>query len=308
MGYVVLAASILMQVCLGSVYAWTLFAKALAKEHGLAQAQTQLIFGVTIAVFTISMIFAGRVQSRYGPAPVAFTGGLLFGGGYLLASYSGGGFLLLLLGIGVIGGAGIGFGYVCPLATCVQWFPQRKGFVSGLAVAGFGGGAVLLSSVASIFFAQGWTVLEVFRWVGLCYGGVILVAALLLRNPPGAADATAVPEAGEPQLQVLRDRAFWRLASGMLCGTFTGLMVVGNLEQIGEASRVPPLFAVAAISSFAIGNALGRITWGVLADKFGAHTIPASLLILAGVAALLVPAFPAGWPFVLLAGSTWRRP
>lgn len=298
-GYVVLAASIVIQVCLGSVYAWSVFVPSLTDSYGLTQAQSQIIFGTTIAVFTLSMVFAGKLQSRLGPTPVAFTGGVLFGAGYLFSSFSDGTFIPLLLGIGVVAGAGIGFGYVCPIATCIQWFPEKKGLVGGIAVAGFGGGAVLLSALAGRLLAQGDTVLEVFRFVGIWYGAAIMVSSLLLSTPHGkvskASGANPIPG------RVFSDGRFWRLVAGIWAGTFGGLLVIGNLQPIGLASNVSSAMAAAAVGSFAVGNSLGRLGWGVLADRIGERAIPASLLSLGVTIALLALPFPISWLFVVVA-------
>jgi len=297
-GYVVVVASVVMQICLGSVYAWSAFVPSLTASYGLSQAQSQVIFGCTIAMFTLSMVFAGRLQGRYGPRPVALAGGVLFGTGYLIASYSGGEFMLLLLGVGGIAGAGIGFGYVCPLATCVRWFPHKKGLVSGIAVAGFGGGAILLSAIATRLFAENKSVLEIFRIVGLYYGTAIIGASLLLANP-----RHTIPQPSEQPVispRISSDRRFWRLVVGIWAGTFGGLLVIGNLQPIGLNANVPHVFAATAIGSFAIGNSLGRLGWGALSDRFGDRTIPASLLFLGVAISLLLLPSPIPWLFVVV--------
>src|SRR5205085_6066376 len=101
-----------------------------------------------VMIFSLVMIFAGRWQDRVGPRTVALAGGWVLAAGYLLAARCGPSFLAVLLSIGVIGGAGIGLGYVCPIAACVKWFPDLKGLITGLAVAGFGGGAYLFIKLA----------------------------------------------------------------------------------------------------------------------------------------------------------------
>jgi MFS transporter, OFA family, oxalate/formate antiporter len=301
-GSIVLAASVVIQVALGSVYAWSVFVPSLTGSYGLTQTQSQIVFGSTIAVFTLSMVLAGRLLKRLGPAPVAFTGGVLFGSGYLMASFSGGSFVPLLLGIGVVAGAGTGFGYVCPIATCIQWFPNRKGMVSGLAVAGFGGGAVLLSALASRLFAEGRSALEVFRFVGIGYGLAIVCASLLLSTPGKRGERAS----GKHELacNVFSDRRFWRLVVGMWAGTFGGLLVIGNLQPIGLAAAVPSALAAAGVASFAVGNSLGRLVWGVLSDRFGDRVIPASLVFLGLAVAMLLLPFPAAWLFVVVAFLT----
>jgi len=120
-----------------------------AKHHyGVSGKQAQAVFSTGILVFAIVMIFAGRWQDRVGPRLVALTGGLVLAAGYAIAGIAGPSFPAVLLSIGVIGGAGIGMGYVCPIAACVKWFPDLKGIITGLAVAGFGGGAFLFIKLA----------------------------------------------------------------------------------------------------------------------------------------------------------------
>ena len=298
--YLVLLASILIQTCLGGIYAWSVFAPALHGDYGLSMGATQLVFGVCIASFTLAMIFAGRWQERRGPRLVAAIGGVLFAAGYVIAAASRGNLFLLILGIGVVAGAGIGFGYVCPIATCIKWFPKQKGFVTGLAVAGFGGGAVLLSSLASSLFGRGLDALEIFRYVGLAYGAAIVLASLLLFVPARAAAETK-KAAGVAAGALFRDGRFWLLFGGMFAGTFAGLLTIGNLKPIGLAGGVAAGLATTAISSLAIGNACGRILWGVISDKIQGKAIPLSLGFLTLAVAALVPLSRFGWPFVATA-------
>lgn len=296
--YLILLASVLIQTCIGGLYAWSEFVPALKDGYGLSTAQTQVIFGALIAVFTVSMVFAGRLMRRSGPAPVAAIGGALFGGGYLLASYSGGSFWPLFAGISIVSGIGTGFCYVCPLAMCAKWFPRRKGLVTGVAMAGFGGGAVLLSGLGEAMFARGYDVLSVFRGVGVLYGAVIFLAALPLRFPPGI----EIPKTGHHTAELLRDGYFWGLCCGLFAGTFGGLLVIGNLKPLLLAQNVDHVTATAAISVFAAGNACGRIGWGWLADRLGALAIPLSLAFLALTLPLLL-LLPGSAPGAILASA-----
>lgn len=285
--YMVLSASVVIQVCIGGIYAWSSFVPALCGSYALSTAQTQAVFGVQIAVFTLSMVYSGRLLNRRDPKSVAGIGGLLFGLGYVGASLSGGVFPVLLLGIGVLAGAGTGFGYVCPLAVCVRWFPERKGLVTGVAVAGFGGGAILLSHLAEFLFARGEDVLTVFRYTGVSYGCLMAGAALLLRFPPAHEPMYARPVT----LSVLlKDRHFWALFVGMFSGTFAGLLAIGNLKPMALTSGVSPAMAAKAISAFAVGNAGGRLVWGWIVDRIGIRAIPFSLAVLAVAVGGLIPA------------------
>ncbi len=297
--YVVLIASVVIQICLGGTYAWSAFVPALSEKYGLSSAQTQTIFGVTIAVLTLSMVLSGRLQDRYGPRLVAMIGAALYACGYVLASFSHGAYPLLLLEVGFIVGAGIGFVYVCSLATCIKWFPERKGLITGVAVAGYGAGAIVLSYLATALFARGLDVLEIFRWIGLCYGVVVFLGALLLSVPATASPAQARVSVGLGE--VLGHRAFWGLAVGVFCGTCAGVIVIGNLKPMGLHAGVGLGVATTAISALAVGNALGRISWGLLYDRWGQAVIPLSLLFLAGADLALLGARGSGAGLLLAA-------
>src|SRR5262249_35816140 len=117
-------------------------------HYGFSGKQAQAVFSTGLMVFALVMIFAGRWQDRVGPRMVALSGGLVLAAGYAIAGLAGTSFPAVLLSIGVLEGAGIGLGYVCPIAACVKWFPDLRGMITGLAVAGFGGGAFLFIRLA----------------------------------------------------------------------------------------------------------------------------------------------------------------
>jgi OFA family oxalate/formate antiporter-like MFS transporter len=295
----VLPAAVLIQTCLGGVYAWSAFVPSLSTDYGLSAGQTQFVFGLAIASFTVAMVFAGRLLPQWGPRRVALLGALLFAGGHLISAAGGGRLLWLLGGFGLVGGASIGFGYVAALTTGIQWFPKHKGLVTGVAVAGFGAGAVLLSRLTTLWLGSGWTVLEILRVIGLAYGTAVGLGALLLFRPPNDRAGTRVNLVSAKHL--LKDPLFRALAGGMFCGTFAGLLVIGNLKPIGMAGGLSPDAAAAAISFFAVGNALGRLVWGWVSDRLGYSTIPLSLVFLSGAVVLLLPARLASMTFSVAA-------
>lgn len=295
--YMVLLASLVIQTCLGGIYAWSTFVGPLADGYGLSPAQSQLIFGATILVFTVTMIFAGRLQNRVGPRPVAAIGGILFGAGYFYAAASGGDFFHLFTGLSLLSGMGIGMGYVCPLATCVKWFPNHKGLVTGISVASFGSGAILLSTIAEGIVGRGVDVLTVFRWIAVFYGTLILAGALILDVP----EKTVAAVQQKSYSGVLRSRTFWMLFAGMFCGTFSGLLVIGNLKPIGLTIGIESLYATLAISAFAVGNALGRVAWGWGLDQAGKIVIPLSLGVLAVAVIALISVSGMNVGFILAA-------
>lgn len=292
MRYFALAGSLLIQISLGGIYAWSAFVPTLCNHYGLSAAQTQLIFGVSVGMFAGSMFLAGRILDLWGPRVTATLGGLLFAGGYLTASVSGGHYGWLFLGLAVLVGLGIGLAYVCPLSTCVRWFPRHKGLITGVAVGGFGGGAILQAAVVTMLLERGLTALEVFRWIGFTAGTAVLAGAWMLSTP--AATESDPCRVAPRLLELLRHRDFQIPALGVFTGTFAGLLVIGNLKPLGLSAGVSVASAAVAISTFSAGNAAGRVLWGWLADRLGIHVIPLSLLFLAAMVLSLVfiPEFP----------------
>ncbi len=300
--YLVLAASIAIQICLGGIYAWSEFVHPLNESYGLTATQTQLIFGFTIAIFTLSMIPAGKFLEKYGPRIVATIGGVMFALGYVIASFSGGSFWLLLLGIAVTSGIGIGFGYICPIATSIKWFPNNKGMITGLAVAGFGGGAIILSTIANKLLLEGVSVLTVFLLIGIIYGLIIIASASRLSVPRDMEEAgkRGLSRQDVQTVNIFRDKQFWSLSLAMFAGTFAGLMIIGSLKAIALDFGVEYESAVYSISAFAVGNSVGRITWGWLYDKIGRITLPSSLLLLAVAIICLILLGNMGWLFIIV--------
>ncbi len=274
--WVALMAGILIQTVLGGIYAWSTFAPFLERCYGLSKGQCGFIFGVTIASFTLAMTQAGHVMARKGPRFTVAIGALLFMTGYLLASISNGYFPVLLVSLGVVSGIGIGFGYACPLSVAMKWFPQRKGLVTGVSVAGFGGGAILLSSTAAHFLQQ-IDLLVFFRFYGISTGVILLISAFFLTEP-----TTTLRKSTQVKWKKeVISWPFFILATSLFAGTFSGLLVIGNLVPIVVANGLPQSQAVIAITIFSLGNVLGRVFWGHVFDKINYKCIPLSLICFA---------------------------
>ena len=143
----------LLQICFGTVYAWSFFQSLLVSQLGWTFLDTAWAFSIAIFSLGISAAWAGQALPRLGPRKLATAGSVMFAGGYVIAGLALhlGTLWLFYLGYGVIGGAGIGLGYVTPVATVAKWFPDRKGLATGIVVMGFGLGAFLLSKVLAPF-------------------------------------------------------------------------------------------------------------------------------------------------------------
>lgn len=298
--YVVMAAAVIMQVCLGGIYAWSAFVPSLRHQFGYSATETQIIFGTCVCVFSFTVMLPGRLHDRWGPRPLSVASGVLVALGYLGAWHWGGSLPMLWLSAGVVGGLGIAFGYVCPLATAVKWFPRSKGLVCGIAVAGYGGGAVMLSWIVEAMLARGVAVLDIFGIVAAIYGPVIVCMGLLMMVPKTAATAEKeTPIVAGPT--VMKDRRFWLLFAGMFCGTAPGLAVIGNLKPIALSLGNTAAVAALSVSVLAAGNAAGRVLWGMLYDRAGGRLAIVLMLAAMGAAAAGVMLAGQGAAFLAVA-------
>ena len=302
----VVVGAILIQLCLGAIYAWSAFTTKLT-EAGFTRPQTQFIFATGLLTFAVVMaLIAGRWQKKSGPRIVAIVGGLVLGAGYIIASFSGTNenpnFWGILIGVGLLGGAGIGLGYVCPIAALVKWFPDKKGLITGLAVAGFGFGALIWIKLTSGFkfgpldltpgwmglYGAGWGVLEVFRLYGILFAALVIAGALLMINPPDGwlpkgwhPDASKAAVTGGIELsesQMVRTPQFWTLFLNFTAGGTAGLMVIGIIAMFGidsltanniEETKAVVIAGTAMGLFYAFMNGFGRIAWGAISEKTG---------------------------------------
>lgn len=289
--WLVVFGAVLIQINLGAVYAWSLFNQPLMEKFGWSREDVVVTFSLTISVFAFVTIFAGRLQDQIGPRWVATIGGLLLGIGVMLASQATTLFQLYLF-YGVIGGIGIGMTYVCPLSTCVKWFPDKRGFISGVAVAGFGLGGLVYKPVIG-FLIEMTGVSSSFIYIGIIYMILVIVGAQLLKNPPLDKSLTnhSKGEGFEPSLQfaprqMLSTYPFYLLWLMFLFGSVSGLMVISFAVDIGvELANLSLEQAGNAVMVIALCNAGGRIILGNLSDRVGRKY---TLMISYGVTALVM--------------------
>ncbi|MFH1874823.1 MAG: OFA family MFS transporter [Pseudomonadota bacterium] len=306
--WLVVVGALLVQLCLGAIYAWGAFTKALqdpAGAYGFSATQTQAIFAAGLASFAVVMILAGRWQDKIGPRKVAIWGGLVLGLGYILAGLLGGtNFWTMFLFIGIIGGAGIGLGYVCPIAACVKWFPDLKGFVTGLAVAGFGAGAFIFVKLAGAWgnFITLYGINGTFTIFGIIFLVSVIIGALMLSNPPAgwkpagwvpaeAKATTPVAKAEDfTQGETIRTHQFWMLWLAFVFSAGAGLMVIGCLRNFGEMEGgLSASAAGSALGLLALFNGLGRIVWGSVSQKLGARKAIGIMTILQAIMLFMLP-------------------
>ena len=290
-------AAVLMQVLLGIIYAWSVFRGPLATLHGWSKAQTIAPYRYSLLAFAAGMIVAGLWQDRRGPRVVASVGGLLLAAGCALAGAIGQTLEGLILAYGVVAGVGVGFAYVTPIATCVKWFPDKRGFIVGLAVMGFGVGPLifgpLLESLIGKDPAQlGETIPRTFFILaGIFLVGVVGAAQFFRVPPPGYRPPGWTPKAATggnasfTTAQMLRQWQFYALWAIYFLGTSVGLTAIGEasplLQEMAKTTAI--MSAGVALGVMSIFNGLGRLAWGTFSDRFGRKP---ALLSMAAVSAL----------------------
>jgi MFS family permease len=313
--WLVVVGAILIQLALGAIYAWSVFTARLtdaAGAYAFSASETAWVFSSGLATFAIVMVLAGRVLPRVGPRILAVVGGLLLGGGYVLGGLFGQSFWVQLICIGFIGGAGIGLAYVVPISVCVKWFPDKKGLITGLAVAGFGFGATIwvklagswfggLLNTTNVFGLPG--VQSVFVIYGIALAALVLLGSLVMVNPPEnfqpAGWTPVTSENGDHEGAVefrardmLRTSQFYLLWSVFMFAGVAGLMVIYSIKLFGidalEHKGIADAGAITgtAMAWYAIFNGLGRIAWGSISDRLGRRSTIIVMSALQGVTML----------------------
>ena len=269
-------AGVLMQIALGAVYAWSVFRAPLVNQFGWSISEVTLTFTISIFMLGIAAFFGGLWLNRSGPRIVAITGGALYGLGVYLAGFSANRLWWLYLSFGFIGGIGLGFAYIVPVAVLVKWFPDRRGLITGIAVGGFGAGALITAPVATTLI-QKVGVLTTFSYLGVAYLIVTVVAGLLMRNPPPGwrlegwrptASQTSQRAGHDYTLgQALRTWQWYALWLLLFLNTFAGISVISQEAPIfQELVGVSAVVAASMVGLASIGNALGRVFWAWVSD------------------------------------------
>src|SRR2546427_300116 len=298
--WVVALMGTLLQLCLGTVYAWSFFQSLLVKSYRWSYTDTAWAFSLVIFTLGVSAAWAGVNLPKIGPRKLATTGGLLFSLSFLL----GGAALylksipLFYLGYSVIGGIGIGLGYVTPVSTVAKWFPDKKGLVTGVVVMGFGVGAFMMSKMLAPMLLSGTkgNLVPVFLSLGVFFAVVLIPVTSFLDNPPpGYAPGggqpilpptalTTTSQAALEDLDVsIKDYLlsgqfimmwivfFFNIASGIYIISFQSPLLQ-EIWVLADPSVEPATLANYGATLIAISslfNGVGRLLWGMISDRIG---------------------------------------
>ncbi len=323
--WLVVVGAVMIQLALGAIYAWSVFTPKL-KEANWSKVDTQIVFALGLAFFAIVMVFAGKKLASWGPQKLSLIGGVVLGLGYVLAGLFGGtDFTKLAIFIGVIGGSGIGFAYVVPIAVGMRWFPDKKGMITGLAVAGFGFGAMGWVKLAGAWghLIQNIGLSKTFLVYGIIFAAMVIIGALFMKFPPEGwkPEGYVEPEAGTAGAssgvnftsgEMLKTPQFYMIFLTFFFGASAGLMSIGLMKlypmEALQRSGLSLTEASAAAGTamavfFSLANGLGRIGWGTISDKLGRKK---SIMIMSATQGIVVIAFTfmAGTPALLFLGAT----
>lgn len=292
---------------LGVLYSWSIFVVPLQEKFGWSRADLTWPFSVSILVFAVVMVAAGKWQDKVGPRLVATVGGVLMGLGYILSGFVSS-LPALIFTFGVIAGAGVACGYVTPIAATVKWFPDKRGLATGIAVSGFGFGAFVFTPLArKLIVAVG--VMTAFKVLGVIFLIIVVALAQLLRDPPPGWK----PEGWEPPApsetktmatekdwtlgEAIKTWSFWSLWLAFLGNAGVGLMVISLIAPLAKTLGISQETAAFLIGFLSIFNGFGRILAGWLSDVIGRR---AAMLVFFSVTTLMCVVMA----FTNIAGTT----
>jgi len=277
--WLMVAAALVLQLCLGVLYAWSVFRAPLMKQFGWTVKEAGYPLMASFFFFAVGMIVAGRWQDKAGPRKVAIFGGVLLAAGCFLAGAIGQTVGGMVFAYGILGGLGVGFAYVTPIATCIKWFPDMRGTITGLAVFGFGAGTLVFGPlinklIASIGLSQTFFAVGAIMLVCVCGAGSFFKAPPAGYKPAGwnppAAAASTVTKADWTPNEIIGNGQFYVLWLIYLFGAAAGLMIIGQAVPIGiEVAKLDKTVAAAGLGTMALLNGLGRLVHGSISDKLG---------------------------------------
>jgi len=306
-------------LCLGSIYSWSVFVKPLTDYYTGVLGQTVtandilMPFSVFLAFFAIAMPFTGKYIERYGPRNITIIGGVLTGLGWLLASVSTSVPMLYVM-YGVIGGIGVGIAYGVPVAVSARWFPDRRGLAVGLTVLGFGFSAFFTANIAG-WLITAYGVMNTFRIFGIAFIILIILLALPLRFPAtGWVPKGWLPPALKPgeekpcefdRAKMLKSPSFYGLWTCYFIGCLAGLMAISIAKPVGTDVGIEAGLATMLVGFFAVFNGGGRPVFGALTDKPTPRNAAMVSFILIALASLLMWQIPIVPVYILAFAILW---
>ena len=289
---------LLMNLCLGAVYAFSVFKKPLQDLWSINATQSGLPFMIFLAVFALFMALAGGLVGKWGAKKAGLLGGILVGAGWILAGVAPN-ITWLTIFYGVIGGAGVGIIYGVPIAVSAKWFPDKKGLAVGLTVMGFGLSALIMAPLMRAMIAStSIGAMRTFAYLGIAFTTILILLSLPMRTPKegwkpagwsGGATKGAAKLIDLDRKAMVKTSTFYALWGTYTIGCLAGLMAIGISSPVGqEVARLTPSMAALSVSIFAIFNGVGRPIFGWLTDKLAPrNTAVLSFVLILAASAML---------------------
>ncbi|NHV99781.1 MAG: OFA family MFS transporter [Thaumarchaeota archaeon] len=307
-GWFLVATGFLVNLCLGAIYSFSVFRKPLEDLWKISATQSGLPFMVFLAVFAVMMAVAGSLIRKWGPRKTSLLGSILVAAGWIGAGFSPNIEVLTVL-YGVVGGAGVGIVYGCPIAVTAAWFPRRSGLAIGLTVMGFGLSSLLMAPVlTSLIKTVG--PLQAFLYSGSAFLVLLTVLSLPLRFPSkeyassatGSTQTFSTQSGGDLRMsQMVRTKSFYALWFSYMVGCMSGLMAVGIASPFGiEVARLDTTLTAFSISLFSVFNGVGRPVFGVVTDRLGPRRSALLSFTMVFASAIVLYLFGEGNPLVYL--------
>jgi OFA family oxalate/formate antiporter-like MFS transporter len=281
--WLIAVAGIVMQIALGAVYAWSVFRIPLTRAYGWSISQVTLTFELAILVLGFSAFAGGLWMKRAGPRRMALIGGLGYGLGVILAGQAHGHLGLLYLSFGVLGGFGLGLCYIVPVATLIKWFPDKRGMITGLAVAGFGAGALVTAPVAERLIPSV-GLPSTFAILGISYLIAVVGSAFFMKNPPegyqpkgwqpAPAQRAQSPARDMALGEALRTWQWYALWAMLFLNTMAGISIISQAAPMAqEIAKTSAATAAELVGLISIANAAGRFLWAWVSDFIGRRRV-----------------------------------
>lgn len=299
--WIIAAAAVVMQICLGAVYGWSVFVKPLVAQNHWALTQVSLNFTLAVAFLGLGTIVGGLWLDRIGPRKVAAVGGIIYGVGYILAGFAAqrGSLYGMYATYGALGGFGMGMGYITPVATLVKWFPERRGLMTGVAVAGYGAGALIFSPIAARLI-QTVGIPPTFWIFGVVYLILVVAAAQFYANPPegwrpaGWQPSSAVEKSATSVnftvSEAMSTWQFWLLWFMLFLNVSAGIMIISQASPIAQQlAGMTALAAAGMVGLISIFNGVGRVFWAWVSDMIGRANVFFLLYAIQAVIFFLLP-------------------
>ncbi|SDZ57126.1 MFS transporter, OFA family, oxalate/formate antiporter [Evansella caseinilytica] len=293
----ILVASTLINICVGAVYAFSIFALPLAKVFHATMPEIMMAFTINAAISPIPMILGGKLVDKGGAKTAIFLGGSLFGIGFILSGLATAPWMLYIT-YGLLAGIGQGIVYSSTIGNSVKLFPDKRGLAAGIVTAGYGGGTIVIAPIANAFIADK-GVQPTLIILGIAFLVIILSCGLLVKACPvgyvpkgWTPPAATVKQGGGinvPWNEMIKKPLFYVIACMFLIGALSGMMVTSNASVIGQTMfGLSAATAALYVSLYSLSNCLGRVFWGAVSDRIGRTKCLMAIYLVIAVMMLII--------------------